>query len=423
MSRRSRLRRFSVALVAGLLSLALSGCVVTSYAFDSTPKGKTTIVLWSDVGDDPSFAALNKLFAKKYPDIIVRQANVDMNNFGPKLVAAAGAGDGPDVIVGNPVVDFPLTAAGGVYADLTKYWKASDVKKSYPDAGLWKSGNQLLELQWRFNDLGFWYNKDILDEFHLKPPATVDELNRDMQIVTKSGKYKGIALSGDATVQSTWMFVMWLLAQGVNYCSIDSPAAAKVFSMIDGWRQKGYLPPDVSTLNMNDAFMRFLTGKYAFAEGGSWEVPILAQAKPGFAVGSSIMPAGKAGSHVSFAGESIAMGAFSKHKDAVWKYIETAFLSKAGQIATYQASGAIPSRLDARRSPEVRNNVISRPFVRELEPEHLMPWPDNTRTLDAQTDLGVIQSNMLAGAYGPEKAAREAISRIHEDFQEGDGGC
>lgn len=412
----------TLALFTALVTL-LSGCVVTSYAFDHTPKGKTTIVLWSDVGDDPAFAKLNAIFEKKYPNIIVRQANVDMNNFGPKMVAAAGEGDGPDVIVGNPVVDFPLTAAGGAYADISKYWNSSPVKDVYPAAGLWKKNGKLLELQWRFNDLGFWYNKKILDQFHLTPPTTVDELNKDMAIVTKNGKYKGIALSGDATVQSTWMFMMWLLAQGVNYCNIDSPETATVFRMVDGWRKKGYLPPDVSTLNMNDAFMRFLTGQYAFAEGGSWEVPVLAQAKPTFTVGSSIMPAGKAGSHVSFAGESIAMGAFSKHKDAAWKYIETAFMSKAGQIATYEASGAIPSRLDARKAPEITKSTISTPFVTELEPQHLMPWPNNTKTLDAQTDLGVIQSNMLAGAYGPDKATKQAISRIRQDFKEGGGGC
>jgi multiple sugar transport system substrate-binding protein len=416
-------KRTLVAALCLALVTMLSGCVVTSYAFDGAHPGKTTITLWSDVGVDPSFVQLDKIFHEKYPNIIVRHAAVDMNNFGPKLVAAAGEKDGPDVIIGNPVVDFPLTAAGKVYADVSKYWAKSPARKEYPEAGLWKQNGKLLEFMWRFADLGFWYNKTILDEFHLKPPTTVAEVNQDMAIVTKSGKYKGIALSGDATVQSTWIFMMWLLAQGVNYCNIDSPQTPGVFSMIDGWRKKGYLPPDVSTLNMNDAFMRFLTGQYAFAEGGSWELPTVAEADPKFQIGTSVMPAGKGGSHVSFAGESIAMGAFSKHKDAAWKYIETAFLSNAGELATFKASGQIPPRKDTRTSKAVTDTKYSGPFITELQPKYLKPWPNNTKTLDAQTDLGVVQSNMLAGAYGSAKAAKEAVKRVKQDFKEGGGGC
>ena len=65
-----------------------------------------------------------------------------------------------------------------------------------------------------------------------------------------------------------------------------------------------------------------------------------------FAWGTTQYPAGPGGSKVYPGGEGLAIGAFSKQQDLAWDYLETAWLSKQGQIANYGATGQIPVRAD-----------------------------------------------------------------------------
>ncbi len=413
--------RFSAMVAAA--ACALSGCVVTPKTFQAAD-GKQTLTVWSYMGEDPSLVALKDQFLETHPDVEVEFVAVPINSFGPKLVAAAAQGEGPDVIVGNPVADFSLTAAGGTYADITEQVEQSDNVAQLADQALWRDDDgRVLALQWRYNVLGLWFNRTILDEYGLEAPETIDELDAALDVIANDGKYQGITLGADPTLQSTWALMQWLLPEGVNYCNLDSPRTVEVLDMINSWRLEGAMPADISTVSVNIAFQRFLAGDTAFVEGGSWELRNLMAADPDFEVGTAPMPGGRDGSGISFAGESVAVGAFADHPDLAWEFIDTAFMSEAGQLTTFELIGAIPTRDDVRADPRVGEHPISGPFVTQLDPANLRPWPDNVRTLDAQTDLGVVFSNMLAGALTPAEAAEQGLERVQTAFERGNGGC
>ncbi len=408
--------------VAGV-ACVLSSCVVTPQTFQSSD-AERTLTVWSYVGEDPSLTALEELFTEKHPEVDVEFVAIPINNFGPKLVAAAAQGEGPDVIIGNPVADFALTQAGGAYADITDQVGQSENADQLSEDATWRDDDgRVLALQWRFNVLGLWYNRTILDEYGITPPTTIDELDAALQTISDDGKYQGMTLGGDPTLQSTWALVQWLLAEGVNYCNLDSPRTVDVLERIDSWRAEGALPADISTVDTNTAFQRFLGGNTAFVEGGSWELQNLMEVDPDFEVGTVPMPSGRSGSGISFAGESVAVGAHADNPDLAWEFVDTAFLSQEGQLSTFELMGAIPTRDDTRADPRVAEHPISGPFVAQLEPDNLRPWPDNVGTLDAQTDLGIVYSNMLAGSLTPAEAAEEGVERVESAFERGSGGC
>lgn len=410
-------------IVTALLTLA--GCVVTPESFRAHSGGRS-LTVWSyltETETDHSLSTVDALFERKYPGVRIRHVTVPLNEFGPKLLAAAGTGKGPDVIVGNPVADFNLLSSAHVYADLGPYWKRYADARHFPREALWRDRHrQLRAVHWRFNDLGLWYNKDILRRYGIAPPKTTAELERAMAAVTRKGPYKGITFSGDPSVQTAWQTMSWLYGEGAGYCSTGSAGARRALSMVGRWKNRGYLPGDASALDQEDAFGQFLTGRYAFAVGGSWEVGRAKAEAPGFRYGTSRIPAGRHGSHVAFAGESVGIGAFSKHKDLAWRYLRTSFLEPKAQLATFGASGALPTREDARRAPAVTRPRLNRPFLRALAPGELADWPDNPNTLDAQTNFGTLVSSMIAGEYSAGEAADRSASRIDEDFKGGGGG-
>lgn len=409
-----------------LLSLALTGCVVTRASLAGDGAGAGGLTVWTYLKDsdtDHTLAGLTTLFHQRYPHVPVRYVSIPINEFGPKLLAAGGTGEGPDVIIGNPVADFALLSQAGVYTDLRDRWQHYADRGVFQKEALWKDGGHLYALHWRFNDLGFWYNQDILAKYRLKPPRTVTELESAMARIAADGRYRPLAFSAQPNVQSAWQLVYWLLGDGVNYCTIDSPATQRVLARIDSWRRHGYLSPSAAALGPEDSFQQFTTGKYAFVMGGSWEVGALQAGHPGFRYGSTMVPAGSAGSHASFAGESVGVGAYSAHKDLAWDFLRTATLSRQGQLATFRASGALPTRRDAQREPEVSGSELARPFLTALGPTALRPWPQNRNTLDAQTDLGTVFSSLVGGKLDPAQAARQLRDKIHDDFEEGGGGC
>ncbi|WP_157183176.1 ABC transporter substrate-binding protein [Sciscionella marina] len=413
-----------------LLSLAatvlLTGCAVTPAAFERADSAHTLTVWTYLAGDEEevNFAKLDELFTRSHPDVRIRRVAIPLGEFTPKLLAAAATGDGPDIVIGNPVVDFPLLSKAHVYADLTERWQRWPEHSKFSDIGLWRDDKGRLDaIHWRFNDLGLWYNKDILEAEHIPVPRTLPEFEAALRTVAQNGKQRPLTVAGDPSVQAAWSSMMWLYTQHVNYCTLNSPRTTDVLAMLAGWLRKGYLPIDTSSLPIETAFDRFLSGNYAFTIGGSWELGKLRSEPPTFRYGSAMIPSGKAGNKMAFAGESVGIGAYAKNKDLAWSYLTTSYLSKRAQLVTFRQTGALPPRLDIRRGPRVSGDPVARPFVAALEPSVLQPWPDNPNTLEAQTDVGAAFSTLFSGDVSGAEIAEQIRSDVTRALKDGGGGC
>lgn len=132
-------------------------------------------------------------------------------------------------------------------------------------------------------------------------------------------------------------------------------------------------------------------------------------------------PAGPTGSHVFPGGEGLGIGAFSKHPDLAWQYLQESWLSKEAGVIDFTQSGQIPTRSEVALTPEVTSNPMAAPFVAATKT--VSAWPRNPRTADMQTVVGTQFSAVVSGQTSPAAGAATAESKIAADIKAGGGGC
>ncbi|MFP3421962.1 extracellular solute-binding protein, partial [Bacillus sp. SIMBA_161] len=103
--------------------------------------------------------------------------------------------------------------------------------------------------------------------------------------------------------------------------------------------------------DQNVPFSEFMNGKTLFAENGNWQLSTL-DSDATFDYGVSPLPLGDQG-RVYLGGEAEGVGAFSKHPDLAWQYLESTFLSEDGQLKALDLVGSLPTRLDAASSEAI----------------------------------------------------------------------
>lgn len=405
-----------------LATVALSACAVGSSGTDGS-KGSTTLTVWSyknSPSDLAAFKAQNALFNKDHPDVAIKLVAIPGDQLDTKLLATAATKSGPDVLLNNVVVDFPALVGAGVMADLTARWEGYADKDQFPAASVWKTEKGQVQTILSYNNLlGLYYNKTILDELGIAVPTTIDEFTAALAKVKASGKYQGLAESASADPGGAWMFTPQLLGEGVNYCNFSGDAVTDAFSRVDDWAKAGYVPKAASTWDQTAAWQQFSTGKYAFGINGNWNLE--AGKKLTFDWGTTQYPAGSEGSRVYPGGEGLAIGAFSKQQDLAWDYIQDAWLSKAGQLANYQAEGQIPVRADVATDAAITSNTAVAPFVAATKT--VGSWPNNAKTAEAQNAVATQVSSLISGQVTAAQAASKAEKAVSAALEAGGGSC
>lgn len=414
-------RRSAIAAAVAALALAASAC--GSGSTSASGNGQITLTVWSYYTGADQIAALkaqDKLFEKAHPNVTVNEVQVPGTELDPKLLAGASTHTGPDVFLDNVVVDFPeLTAAGALYP-LTKFWDSYPARSQFPSAGIWKSAKgQIYNVMSYSNLLGLYYNKSILDQYHLSPPTTIAGLESDMRVITKAGKYTAMAASASPDTGGAWTWFPLLLEQGVNYCHLTPSNVTPMFQTVSNWTKDGYLPKEAATWTQTDSWTAFMTGKYAFGINGNWNLGDAKKAT--FSWGTTQFPAGADGSRVFPGGEGLGIGAFSKYPKLDWEYLESAWLSKQASIIDFTDSGQIPTRAEVASTSTVKKNVTAAPFVAATKT--VSAWPRSSKTAQMQVTVGTQLSDVVSGQATPAAAAQSTASAIQADIKAGGGDC
>lgn len=412
--RRSRLVATAVAVM-----LAASGCAISA---NPTHSDGTTLTFWEYYGDTQLTWLQGQVatFEKANPHVYVNLVQVVGGQQDQKLLASVSMGNTPDLFINNIVVDNPLLVSGGVMKDLTPYWNSYPDKAQYPSGAVWKTNGKVYNLMTYTNLLGMYYNKDILGQYGIStPPKTLGELQIDMAKVEAGGKYKGLALSGAPTVEGAWLFAPQLLGLGIDYCNFSGPKVTDAFGRVAQWSKAGYLPLASATWDQNAAWQQFMTGKFAFAFNGNWQLGNVKTAT--FKYGTAKYPAPASGtSQVYPGGEGFAIGSKSQHPDLAWKFLEQ-LLSKQGNESVYTAAGSIPVRADTTDIPAIKNDKFVQPFVAAAQ--DTAQWPNNTNTATMQTSLGKAVSAVISGQQSGQQGAQSAESAIQTNIHKGGGSC
>ena len=412
------------------LAAAAAATLISTLAAGSPPPASATslpssISVWSYY-NTPGQLAFEKsaaaAFNAKFPGVKVDYLNVPFNSLDPKLLAAAAAHSGPDVVIDNPVVDFPELSAAGALANMSPYWSQLGTPDPFPSSVLWRSGGKIETVQTYVNIVAMWYNKAVLNKLHLRVPATVDQLQSEMAVIKKAG-YTPLLMDGDPAVDGGWQLFPWLSNHGLTYCSLATPGAVKtvasVIGQLRGWEKDGYIPSNWSTLTQGLTVPTFLAGKVAFMENGNWNISTI-QEKAKFPVGVSSMPAATTPSHVLPGGEGEAVGGYSKDKQVAWDYLKYGWLSEAQGKVLLKDTGSLVTRTDL--TPYVSKFPLEGPFLTEVK-NGLGKWPVNKEVDKIATDFGNVWSGFAGGSGSPQSTAKSIQQTIHSDLAAGGGSC
>lgn len=417
----SRSRRRLMAFWLAVVLLSTTGCAISSSARDGD--GKTVLTFWHYFDDAQKvwLDAQIATFEQANPGVLVEGVQVVGSQQDQKLLASVATGASPDLFINNIVVDFPTLVSGGTMLDLTSYWESFPDKDKFPENATWESDGRIYNLMTYTNLIGMYYNKDILDEYGIAPPTTLDELQQAMDTVMTGGKYSGIALSGAPTVEGAWLFFPQLLGLGIDYCNLDASRdqVTAAFERVGQWRSNDALPRAAATWNQSAAWQQFITGRYAFAFNGNWNLGNAGDA--GFDYGTAQFPAPPNGTSQVFpGGEGFAIGSQSKHPDVAWKFLQQLLSAQAGE-GIYTEAGSIPLNQDAAQAPALADDQLVAPFVAAAQ--DTAEWPNNPNTASMQAAMGEAISGLISGALSPQAGAQSAITAIDEAKQSGGGGC
>jgi len=420
---KSGLGRMVASATTAAVAVSLTGCAVSSGGSQSGGDTKVLTVWSYFAGDYPGMVAAkvqDKLFEKANPGWTVKQVTIPGPQLDQKLLATASTGNGPDVLFNNFVVDFPELAAAGVMKDLTNEWNSYPDKGQFPAASVLKAKGKVYTILSYTNLIGLYYNKDILNQYGIAPPTTVEELETALGKIKAGGKYQGLAESGSPQVEGAWLFMPLLLSQGVNYCNFEGSKVEDAFKRVANWAKQGYIPQATATWVQSDAWQKFMTGKFAFGINGNWQLGG-AKKNAKFAYGTGQFPTIGGSSVVFPGGEGMAIGAHSQHPEMAWKYLQQAWLSKDASLALFEAGGSIPTRSDVASLPKLASDALVQPFVKAAQTSGT--WPNNPSTADMQTALGKAVSAVISGQMTAEQGAQTAVRNIQKARKAGGGGC
>lgn len=121
------------------------------------------------------------------------------------------------------------------------------------------------------NTLGLYYNADILKKAGVDPASITSwaSLNAALAKVTAAGS-KGITFAGISGEEGVFQFLPWFWGAGATLKDPGSSQATAAGQLVSDWIGKGYAPKSAITDNQSASWDLFLTGKFAFAENGSW---------------------------------------------------------------------------------------------------------------------------------------------------------
>ena len=427
---RGRWRTASVIALAGALLLSACGDDVadptdeapddvadeeTDDAVDDAAAGEDReLTVWHYFSEDFQVELMDtyaERFEAAHDGVTVSNVFVPYDQLNSNVISAAGAGEGPDVVVFNGA-EWSTLALAGALQPLDEYWDTYDEADQFPDSVLHGLEDELYAVQGYVNLLGLWYNADLLDEIGEDPPTTIDELESVMQTAVDAG-YRGITLSALPQSQGEWQAYPWLTSQGFDYADPDENALADGLAMVRNWVEQDYLSQEAVNWDQTVPFQQFTAGGVAFAENGNWQVGA-AEADADFEYGVVPLPLGDQG-RVYLGGEGQGIGAHSEHPELAWAYLQETYLHPEGQLAAVELVGSIPSRADASQEPIVTEDELLGPFSETLNdmganyPDPVIP-PE--AVADLQTEMGQAWSAVVGGQTSPEEAASRALSQI-----------
>ncbi|WP_440105371.1 sugar ABC transporter substrate-binding protein [Streptosporangium sp. H16] len=224
--------------------------------------------------------------------VTIKRTAYDTTALTNQALLAGQEGNAPDVILlDNPVVS--TLADAGMLATMSDFGlDTARFDKNLIAAG--ELDGKAYGVPIGANTLALYYNKKILEDAGVNPESIKDwdSLTAALKKVKAVGK-KPITFAGIGTEEGSFQFLPWFWGAGAQLTQLDSPQAVEALKLWNSWLKDGLAPNSVINNSQNTTWEEFLTGDFAFAENGTWQID--SAAKANFPTGIVQIPAKNGG--------------------------------------------------------------------------------------------------------------------------------
>ncbi|MBO0608286.1 sugar ABC transporter substrate-binding protein [Myceligenerans salitolerans] len=278
---------------AGLAVLAVAGGLAACSAGDDAPGENAaggTYTWWDPYPqhEEGSDWAGRVQACGEDAGVTIERTAYDTTALTNQALLAAQEGTSPDVmLLDNPAVS-TLADTGMLTTVAELGLDTSAIDENLLAAGV--VDGETYGIPIGANTLSLYYNAEVLDDAGVDPASITDweSLTAALGEVTDAG-HKGITFAGIGTEEGSFQFLPWFWGAGADLRELDSPEAVEALELWTGWLDDGYAPDSVINNSQNTVWEEFLTGDFAFAENGTWQVNSAAEAS--FETGLVQLPA------------------------------------------------------------------------------------------------------------------------------------
>jgi multiple sugar transport system substrate-binding protein len=409
----------------GVLALGAAGCGSSTPASSSGSK-TVTLNFWSAYNEtDGESATMAHVvipqFEKENPGIKVNSIVYPYADLLQKYLAAAAAGDPPD-LMRSDIAWVPQLASQGVVLKVGSLpWFSAVGKDALPgplQTTVYHGASYALPLDTNTQAL-FWNKSDFAAAGISAPPTTMTQLFADAAKLTVKSKHQyGLGVDGT----DIWNVAPYIWSQGgaltnSSYSTaagyLNDGATAAAVQKLVSLEKAGDIGTDflggTGAVSGEEGFPK---GQYAMYIDGPWAVSTYAALKPVPDYGIATFPSGSAGSFSTVGGEDLVISQGGHNLPAAEKFAQ--FLdSPFAQLA--MAKVGQMSALATTAAAEVKATPYYSTFTHQLKTAMDRPVTQNYSKLDA--DFSAALQEVLAGKMSVSAALGSAASQY--DSQSG----
>ncbi|HUA40383.1 MAG TPA: extracellular solute-binding protein [Streptosporangiaceae bacterium] len=402
----------------GVLVLGAAGCGSSAPASSSSKT--VTLNFWSAYNEtDGESAAMAHVviprFEKENPGIKVNSIVFPYADLLQKYLAAAAAGDPPD-LMRSDIAWVPQLASQGVVLKVSSLpWFSAVAKDALPgplQTTVYQGANYALPLDTNTQAL-FWNKTDFAAAHISGPPTTMAQMFADaVKLTVKSKHQYGLGVDGT----DIWNVVPYIWSQGGALTNASYSTSA---GYLNDSRTISAVQKLVSLQKAGDIGTDFLggtgavsgeegfpKGQYAMYIDGPWAVSTYAALKPVPDYGIAQFPTGSAGSFSTVGGEDLVISQGGHNLPAAEKFaqfLESPFaqlaMAKVGQMSALATTAAA----------EVQATPYYLTFTQQLKTAMDRPVTQNYTKLDA--DFSAALQEVLAGKMSVSAALTSAAKQ------------
>ncbi len=324
----------------------------------------------------PIYKALTDEFSKQFPNV---KWNIRYDQFAALTSNAPRvlANDPPDLMRLPQVSDL---AKDHLLQNLDAYaaafgwdkWPASQLQSMRVAEDGSRGSGPLYAMGINYSMTGVFYNKELAQKIGMtNPPATLADLDADMQKAKQAGITPILQFNGGATGGLAFPVQNLMADYGPpsaindwiwqkSGATIDTPSNLQAAEHLQQWIKDGYLVSDANAMDYATMMSRFIAGKGLFMFNGDWESGNLDKQMPG-KVGFFLMPPLQAGGTQAAMSTPLTLGIGNgaTHADCAAFFLNWVATNQQARTVDVQVGGSHPMGPADAYMPPIQEGTVT----------------------------------------------------------------